>query len=138
MTTKQLEGPKSPVRLPAPSVPPTAVRTKRSPAAAWRIRHIAVCIGDLRREPVAVRIHRESLFEDVFGAAGAGREQLLEKALQVIRGRGTGIIVYLRSADGYAKLQEWQTPETSAEPLSPKEGNSSFNRRTTLSSRQSG
>jgi len=83
------------------------------------IRHVALCIGDLRREPVVVRIHRESLFEDVFGAAGTGREQLLAKALQVIRGRGTGIIVYLRSADGYAKQPEWQTPESPAEPLSP-------------------
>jgi 3,4-dihydroxy 2-butanone 4-phosphate synthase/GTP cyclohydrolase II len=83
------------------------------------MRHVALCIGDLRREPVTVRIHRESVFEDVFGAVGSGREQLLAKALQVIRGRGTGVIVYLRSAEGYTKLPEWQLPETPADPGSP-------------------
>jgi len=78
------------------------------------IRHVALCVGDLRREPVAVRIHREGLFEDVFGAIGSGREQLLAKALQVIRSRGTGVIVYLRSTDGYAKLPEWQTSDAAS------------------------
>jgi len=83
------------------------------------MRHVALCIGDLRREPVAVRIHRESVFDDVFGAVGSGREQLLAKALQVIRGRGTGVIVYLRSAEGYMKLPEWQLPESPADTGKP-------------------
>ena len=82
-------------------------------------RHVALCIGDLRREPVAVRIHRESVFDDVFGAVGAGRDQLMAKALQVIRGRGTGVIVYLRSPEGYTKLPEWQQPETTADSAKP-------------------
>jgi 3,4-dihydroxy 2-butanone 4-phosphate synthase/GTP cyclohydrolase II len=59
------------------------------------------------------------VFDDVFGAVGSGREQLLAKALQVIRGRGTGIIVYLRSAEGYTKLPEWQQPETTADGAKP-------------------
>ena len=83
------------------------------------IRHVALCIGDLRREPVAVRIHREGVFDDVFGAVGSGREQLLAKALQTIRGRGTGVIVYLRSAEGYMKLPEWQQSESPRMPVHP-------------------
>jgi 3,4-dihydroxy 2-butanone 4-phosphate synthase/GTP cyclohydrolase II len=54
------------------------------------MRHVALCIGDLRREPVAVRIHRESVFDDVFGAVGAGRSAHC-KGVAVIRGRGTGV-----------------------------------------------
>jgi len=78
------------------------------------IRHMALCIGDLRREPVPVRIHRESLFEDVFGAQAAGRERLVARALQLIRERGTGVVVYLRSADGSARAPEWQAAEGDA------------------------
>jgi 3,4-dihydroxy 2-butanone 4-phosphate synthase/GTP cyclohydrolase II len=76
------------------------------------IRHVALCVGDLRREPVAVRIHRESVFEDVFGAVASGREHLVARALQVIRSRGTGVVVYLRAAEGYARVPEWEAPET--------------------------
>jgi 3,4-dihydroxy 2-butanone 4-phosphate synthase/GTP cyclohydrolase II len=83
------------------------------------VRHLAVCVGDLRREPVAVRIHRESVFEDVFGAVAAGRAQLIERALQVIRSRGTGVIVYLRGADGYAKVPEWQALEAPSDSPPP-------------------
>jgi 3,4-dihydroxy 2-butanone 4-phosphate synthase/GTP cyclohydrolase II len=79
--------------------------------ASDSIRHVALCVGDLRREPVTVCIRRESVFEDVFGAGGAGRESLLSKALQVIRERGTGVIIYLRGPDGYTRLPEWQTAE---------------------------
>jgi 3,4-dihydroxy 2-butanone 4-phosphate synthase/GTP cyclohydrolase II len=82
------------------------------------IRHLALCVGDLRREPVAVRIHRESVFDDVFGALGSGREQLVVRALQVIRERGTGVIVYLRSPEGYAKAPEWQAAESRERPES--------------------
>jgi 3,4-dihydroxy 2-butanone 4-phosphate synthase/GTP cyclohydrolase II len=81
------------------------------------LRHVALCIGDLRRAPVAVRIHRENVLEDVFGALGAGREQLVARALQVIRERGTGVIVYLRSAEGYARAPEWQA-ENQEQPAS--------------------
>jgi 3,4-dihydroxy 2-butanone 4-phosphate synthase/GTP cyclohydrolase II len=83
------------------------------------IRHVALCVGDLRREPVAVRIHRESLFEDVFGAVASGRAQLVERALQVIRSRGTGVIVYLRAPEGYARVPEWEAPETRADAPPP-------------------
>ncbi|MGE0120846.1 MAG: 3,4-dihydroxy-2-butanone-4-phosphate synthase [Dongiaceae bacterium] len=83
------------------------------------IRHFALCIGDLRREPVAVRIHRESVFDDVFGAVAPGREQLVARALQVIRGRGTGVVVYLRSSEGYAKLPEWEAPESRVDAPAP-------------------
>ncbi len=83
------------------------------------IRHVALCVGDLRREPVAVRIHRESVFEDVFGAVASGRAQLVERALQVIRGRGTGVIVYLRGPEGYARLPEWEALETRADAPPP-------------------
>ena len=44
------------------------------------IRHFALCIGDLRREPVAVRIHRESVFDDVFGAVAPGRVEFTAPA----------------------------------------------------------
>jgi 3,4-dihydroxy 2-butanone 4-phosphate synthase/GTP cyclohydrolase II len=41
-----------------------------------------------------------------------GRQQLVDRALQTIRSRGAGVIVYLRSAEGYAKAPEWETPES--------------------------
>jgi 3,4-dihydroxy 2-butanone 4-phosphate synthase/GTP cyclohydrolase II len=83
------------------------------------IRHLALCVGDLRREPVAVRIHRESVFDDVFGAVASGREQLVARALRVIRSRGTGVIVYLRAPEGYAKVPEWDAPEAHTDAPPP-------------------
>jgi 3,4-dihydroxy 2-butanone 4-phosphate synthase/GTP cyclohydrolase II len=55
----------------------------------------------------------------VFGAVAPGREQLVARALQVIRGRGTGVIVYLRGPEGYARVSEWEAPESRADEPAP-------------------
>jgi len=88
-------------------------------AASDPIRHVALCIGDLRREPIAVRIHRENVFEDAIGTVVPGRQQLVDRALQVIRSRGAGVIVYLRSAEGYARTPEWETAGSGDPPKAP-------------------
>jgi 3,4-dihydroxy 2-butanone 4-phosphate synthase/GTP cyclohydrolase II len=85
-------------------------------SASDDIRHVALCVGDLRREPVAVRIHRESVFEDAFAAVVPGHERLVARALEAIRSRGAGVIVYLRSAEGYARTPEWEAPDSAAAP----------------------
>jgi 3,4-dihydroxy 2-butanone 4-phosphate synthase/GTP cyclohydrolase II len=85
-------------------------------AASDPIRHVALCVGDLRREPIAVRIHRENVFEDAIGAVVPGRQQLVDRALEAIRSRGAGVIVYLRSAEGYARTPEWETSESATPP----------------------
>ena len=63
-----------------------------------------------------VRIHRENVLEDAIGAVVPGREQLVARALQIIRSRGAGVIVYLRSAEGYVKAQEWEASESASAP----------------------
>jgi len=41
------------------------------------------------------------------------------RALQAIRGRGAGVIVYLRSAEGYARTPEWETADSVDPPKAP-------------------
>ena len=85
-------------------------------SASDDIRHVALCVGDLRREPVAVRIHRESVFEDAFSAVVPGHERLVARALDAIRSRGAGVVVYLRSSEGYVKTPEWQATDSATAP----------------------
>lgn len=60
--------------------------------------HLALVFGAISgAKAVPVRIHREKLIEDVFGAQSARTDNLLNAALDRIGKLGGGVLIYLRS-----------------------------------------
>lgn len=61
--------------------------------------HLALVFGDISKmDAVPVRIHREKLVEDVFGAQSDEHEQSLkDAALNAIERLGGGVLIYLRT-----------------------------------------
>ena len=63
--------------------------------------HLALVLGDVDgRDDVLVRVHSECLTGDVFGSLRCDCGPQLHKALELIEGQGSGVIVYLRGHEG--------------------------------------
>ncbi len=59
--------------------------------------HLALVMGEIDPEkPVLVRVHSECLTGDVFGSTRCDCGAQLDKAIEIIAGEGSGVIVYLR------------------------------------------
>ncbi len=58
--------------------------------------HVAMVLGDLSGEPVAVRIHSECLTSEVLGSLKCDCRAQLDRALDLIAERGRGVLLYLR------------------------------------------
>ncbi|MCL6638873.1 MAG: bifunctional 3,4-dihydroxy-2-butanone-4-phosphate synthase/GTP cyclohydrolase II [Firmicutes bacterium] len=59
--------------------------------------HIALVMGDLKSvEAPLVRVHSECLTGDVFGSARCDCGDQLARAMQMIAGEGTGVLLYMR------------------------------------------
>lgn len=71
-------------------------------------RHLALVKGDLEGDdPVLLRVHTESLLEDVFGSGLSEGSGELRASLRLIEKEGRGVLVYLRTRDqNEALLQE--------------------------------
>lgn len=62
--------------------------------------HIALVKGEVKDdEPTLVRMHALNVLDDVLGEARYGRGGKLQKAMQIISGAGSGVIVLLREPD---------------------------------------
>lgn len=61
------------------------------------MQHIALVFGEVDdADPVVVRIHREQIFSDVFGATDAQQTGSISVALRHIQKAGRGVLIYLR------------------------------------------
>jgi 3,4-dihydroxy 2-butanone 4-phosphate synthase/GTP cyclohydrolase II len=61
------------------------------------VQHLALVYGEIARvKAPAVRIHRQEVVSDVFARRKAGESNLISAALEKIKARGAGVIVYLR------------------------------------------
>lgn len=58
--------------------------------------HIALVMGEIKDEPVLVRVHSECLTGDVFGSLRCDCGAQLRKALEMISKEGKGVLLYLR------------------------------------------
>jgi 3,4-dihydroxy 2-butanone 4-phosphate synthase/GTP cyclohydrolase II len=59
--------------------------------------HVALVMGAIRPEDdVLVRVHSQCLTGDIFGSARCDCGEQLERALEAIRQRGQGVLLYLR------------------------------------------
>lgn len=58
--------------------------------------HLALVMGDVQAENVAVRVHSECLTSEVFGSLKCDCKGQLERAEAEIARRGSGVILYLR------------------------------------------
>ena len=77
--------------------------------------HYALCFGDLGVDVVTVRIQRESVLPDVFGARSERQTDVVGKAMRLLRDRG-GVLVYLRDYSGFVGAPPWlDASETAAE-----------------------
>lgn len=75
--------------------------------------HLALVFGDINEmEAVPVRIHREKLIEDVFGAQSHHPNRLIDVALDKLKELGGGVFIFLRS--GFAGVPLDALEETSA------------------------
>jgi 3,4-dihydroxy 2-butanone 4-phosphate synthase/GTP cyclohydrolase II len=80
------------------------VRTQAGPASAIAystpfdsVQHLALVFGDVTaRGAVPVRIHRENIVFDVFGARDAPDTDLIAETLNRFRSEGRGVFLYLR------------------------------------------
>lgn len=64
---------------------------------ADRREHLALVYGDVQgKEDVLVRIHSECLTGDIFGSLRCDCGQQLHRAMEMVVGNGSGVIVYLR------------------------------------------
>jgi 3,4-dihydroxy 2-butanone 4-phosphate synthase / GTP cyclohydrolase II len=84
------------------------------------VQHLALVFGDVSAPgTVPVRIHREHIVTDVFGARGPNQKSHLSAALQRIRHVGRGVIIYLRdgSAGIAAKITPTQTGQKHGEDV---------------------
>ncbi len=69
--------------------------------------HLALVFGDIDNgEPVPVRIHREHVISDVFGARCAGEPHALSSALTRIGRAGRGVLIYLREGSTSAAVPQ--------------------------------
>jgi 3,4-dihydroxy 2-butanone 4-phosphate synthase/GTP cyclohydrolase II len=72
--------------------------------------HVALVHGDISEEtPTLVRVHRADALSDVFGVDGVMARSRLEWAFQRISTAGAGVVLYLRSDPGDARLDEQLT-----------------------------
>jgi GTP cyclohydrolase II len=60
------------------------------------IEHLAVVMGDVAGEAVAVRVHSECLTSEVLGSLKCDCRAQLDRALDLIAERRRGVLVYLR------------------------------------------
>lgn len=58
--------------------------------------HIALVMGEIKDEPVLVRVHSECLTGDVFGSLRCDCGAQLKKAMEMISKEGKGVLLYLR------------------------------------------
>ena len=58
--------------------------------------HVALVAGEVRRGPVPVRVHSECLTSEVLGSLKCDCRAQLDRALDLIAARGSGVLVYLR------------------------------------------
>ena len=58
--------------------------------------HLALVLGDVAGEAVAVRVHSECLTSEVFGSLKCDCRAQLDRALDLIAARGRGVLLYLR------------------------------------------
>ena len=59
--------------------------------------HLAMVMGEINADdPILVRVHTQSVLSDVFGSLHDDHGQQLQKALQLIRAEGRGIVLYLK------------------------------------------
>jgi len=87
---------------------PVMTKVGKAVAVSFRtpfdpMQHLAIVFGDIRDgEAVPVRLHRESVLGDAFGA-----DQLLDAALAKVAAEGRGVVVYLREGSvGVASQSE--------------------------------
>ncbi|MCA1961067.1 MAG: 3,4-dihydroxy-2-butanone-4-phosphate synthase, partial [Desulfomonile sp.] len=61
-----------------------------------RLEHVALVKGEINPdEPILVRVHSECLTGDVFGSQRCDCGPQLEKAMQIVRDEGRGVILYM-------------------------------------------
>jgi GTP cyclohydrolase II len=58
--------------------------------------HVAMVLGDVAGEAVAVRVHSECLTSEVLGSLKCDCRAQLDRALDLIAERGRGVLLYLR------------------------------------------
>lgn len=81
------------VRTPIGQAKGYAYRTKFE-----RAEHLALVFGNLdAMDAVPVRIHREKLIEDIFGAQSQHPNRLIDVALERLKELGGGVFIFLRS-----------------------------------------
>lgn len=70
------------------------------------MQHVAMVFGDIRDgENIPVRLHVESVLGDVFGTSNS-----LNQALEIVAGKGRGVVVYLREGSvGVANTGSWES-----------------------------
>ena len=67
-----------------------------------KIKHLALVKGDISGpEPVLVRMHAVSIFEDLLGYGPRGRHDLIPRALRQISEEGRGVLVIIRDPAAY-------------------------------------
>ncbi|GAO04133.1 GTP cyclohydrolase II [Anaeromyxobacter sp. PSR-1] len=60
------------------------------------VEHVAMVMGDVAGEAVAVRVHSECLTSEVLGSLKCDCRAQLDRALDLIAARGRGALLYLR------------------------------------------
>jgi 3,4-dihydroxy 2-butanone 4-phosphate synthase/GTP cyclohydrolase II len=75
--------------------------------------HVALILGDIKKEPVLTRVQSEATISDVFGG-NKSREQL-HKSLELIKKNGAGVLIYLRKNSENA-LSELLTKDPTQSP----------------------
>jgi GTP cyclohydrolase II len=58
--------------------------------------HVAMVLGDVAGDSVPVRVHSECLTSEVLGSLKCDCRAQLDRALDLIAGRGRGVLLYLR------------------------------------------
>jgi 3,4-dihydroxy 2-butanone 4-phosphate synthase / GTP cyclohydrolase II len=88
------------VRRVAEAVVPTIHGEFRAVAFENRLNgevHLVMVLGEIKPdEPTLVRVHTQSVLSDVFGSLRDDHGAQLQKALQLIRAAGRGVVLYLK------------------------------------------